>query len=178
MPVITIFGSSDAAGNSQEYDEAYRIGEILADAGFDIATGGYSGIMEAALNGAKDKNVLRIGVTTKFYQGKIKNEYVNKEIKTASYNDRLDKLIEIGDSYIVMPGGTGTLLELSKIWALKKRGILKDKLIICVGEQWFKTIQTMAMYSEEIMRSLELIKFFESGEFAANYVKEEFNRRV
>ncbi len=36
----------------------------------------------------------------------------------------------------------------------------------------------MAMYSEEIMRSLELIKFFESGEFAANYVKEEFNRRV
>ena len=70
------------------------------------------------------------------------NEYVTQQVDTASLDERLDKLIALGDGYIVLAGGTGTLLELAKVWELKNKGFFKTlKPIILVGGFWQPLIE-------------------------------------
>lgn len=161
MSVVCIFGTSGCKPGSFEYDSAVLLGKLLAKEGYDIATGGYGGVMEAALKGASESNTNRIGVLTNFYSDKTPNEYVQESIYTITYLERLQKLIEIGDAYVILPGGTGTLLELSAIWSLKNRKILKSQPFITFGEQWHELVQTMSFFSEEIIDNISLI---ESGD--------------
>ena len=52
--IVTIFGGSKCGEDDPEYDQARRVGELLAEAGFTICTGGYLGVMEAASRGAHE----------------------------------------------------------------------------------------------------------------------------
>jgi len=170
MAVVTVFGGGQFDQDSFEYNSAVMIGKLLAERNFDIATGGYAGVMEAALNGAYNFNVRRIGITTDFYPNRIANKFVAEEIRTVDYIERLNKLIEIGDAYVVLPGETGTLLELAAVWTLKDRELLSNKPIICLGDQWNEVIQTMTFYSERLLETAELVAYAETAEDAAAYI--------
>lgn len=175
MPTITIFGNSEAEPGSFDYDTAELIGKSFAEKGFDIATGGYTGVMEAALKSAALFNVKKIGVTAES-QNKTKNQYVDTEIKVKSYTDRLLKLIEIADAFVVLPGGTGTLLELSAVWALTKKGEISAKPIVCVGEMWSETLQTLGFYSEEMLGAADLIYIAETAQQAVEYAENNIDK--
>ncbi len=137
----TIFGTSRAKAGDAVYQLAYEVGCLLAAAGFTIANGGYGGTMLAAAKGAFENGGEVIGVTCSAFSSRA-NEYVTREITTNSLTERLDKLIELGDGYVVLPGGTGTLLELAKVWELKNKGFLKkSKPIILVGGFWKPLIE-------------------------------------
>lgn len=177
MLKVSIFGSALAKEGSFEYESALYIGRTLAENGIDIVTGGYTGVMEAALKGAYHLNVRKIGVTTRFYPDKNRNPYVVEEIQTETYIERLLKLLELGDAYIVLPGGTGTLAEFAIIWAFKSRGIIGDKPFACLGEQWNEIAQTMAFYSDSVVDNLSFIKIVESPDDAIDFVLERFNEQ-
>jgi uncharacterized protein (TIGR00730 family) len=135
--VVTIFGTGRVGSGDAAYMLAYQIGSLLAQAGFTIANGGYGGTMLAAAKGADEASGEIIGVTCSAFKGSRANEYVTREIVTRSLDERLDTLIKLGQGYVVLPGGTGTLLELAKVWELKNKGFLKaDRPIILVGEFW------------------------------------------
>jgi uncharacterized protein (TIGR00730 family) len=143
--VISIFGTSRAEPDDAVYMLAMETGMLLAKAGFTIANGGYGGTMVAAAKGASQTGGKTIGVTCSAFKSRKPNEYISKTIVTASLDERLDKLIEIGDGYVVLPGGTGTLLELAKVWELKNKGFLKaNKPIILVGEFWRPLVELIA----------------------------------
>ncbi|MFC1676408.1 LOG family protein [Planctomycetota bacterium] len=138
---ISIFGTSRAGVGDAVYQLAYDVGSVLAHSGFVIANGGYGGTMLAAAKGAFDNGGEVVGVTCSAFSSDA-NKYVSSEIKTGCLTERLDKLIELGDGYVVLPGGTGTLLELAKVWELKNKGFLKkDKPIILVGGFWKSLIE-------------------------------------
>ena len=141
--IITIFGTAKDKAGDEAYVLAYEIGKLLAQAGFAIANGGYGGTMLAAAKGAAEAGGETIGVTCSVFVrtpgGYVnrKNEYVTREIVTDSLDERLYTLIKLGQGYVVLPGGTGTLLELAKVWELKNKGFLEaDKPIILVGGFW------------------------------------------
>ena len=127
--IISIFGT----GKTKEGDHAFRIaeetGSLLAQAGFTIANGGYRGTMTAAAKGASEAGGEIIGVTCSAFKNSMPNQYITREIVTNSLDERLDTLIELGQAYLVLPGGTGTLLELAKVWELKNKGFLKKKKV-------------------------------------------------
>ena len=158
MPIITFFGSSKCNSNSEEYKSAEKIADILAEKGFSIASGGYGGIMEASLKGASKYKVERIGVVSKDLPNRIVNDYVGKIIEKPTYMERSLELINIADAYVVFHGGTGTLVELSIIWALKERNIQKNKPIVCFGEQWYEIEQLMSYYSETFIDNISIIE--------------------
>ena len=138
---ITIFGTARAKPNQEIYELAYTTGKLLAGAGFAIANGGYGGTMLAAAKGAAEVDGKTIGVTCSAFDREA-NEYINQVETTETLEQRLDKLIELGDAYIVLPGGTGTLLELAMVWELKNKGLLKsEKPIILLGEFWKPLVQ-------------------------------------
>lgn len=135
--IVTIFGTATVTTEDPSYAIAYKIGKLSAQAGFTIANGGYGGTMLASAKGASEAGGQTIGVTcTAFGRGGA-NEYIKREIVTATLDERLDTLINLGRGYVVLPGATGTLLELAKVWELKNKGFMPaEKPIILVGNFW------------------------------------------
>jgi hypothetical protein len=151
--IITIFGTGRAKPGNSTYQLAYEAGKLLAEAGFTVANGGYGGTMLAAAKGAAEAGGEVIGVTCSAFKNSTANEYVTREIVTGSLDERLDTLIKLGQGYVVLPGGTGTLLELAKVWELKNKGFLKtDKPIILLGGFWKPLVDSVASDDPESRR--------------------------
>src|SRR3954447_22588286 len=110
MATITIFGGSRVEPGSAEYVAAEQLGRALAERGFSVATGGYNGVMEAVSRGAREAGGRVIGVTVDVIAqnfSRSPNAYVDEEIRTAALLERIDKLVEVGSGYVVLPGGSG-----------------------------------------------------------------------
>jgi len=155
--MITIFGTGRAKLGDLPYTLAYETGRVLAQAGFAIANGGYGGTMEAAAKGAAEVGGEIIGVTCSAFKSSIANKYVTRTMVTSSLDERLDTLIKLGQAYVVLPGGTGTLLELAKVWEFKNKGFLQaHKPIILVGEFWKPLLDLIAMDDPDSIRHIKL----------------------
>jgi uncharacterized protein (TIGR00730 family) len=166
--IVTIFGTSRAGAGDVIFTLAMETGRLLAQAGFTIANGGYGGTMLAGAKGAAKAGGEIIGVTCSAFKSSRPNEYVTREIVTGSLDERLDTLVKLGRAYIVLPGGTGTLLELAKVWELKNKGFLNtDKPIILLGGFWKPLIELIAtedadssryvMLADEPKQAIEMI---------------------
>ena len=159
MPkTIAIFGTGRAKPDSAIYNLAYQTGLCLAEAGYTIANGGYNGIMLASAKGARQANGKTIGVTCQAFGPKPANEFITEEVRTASPDHRLDTLIGLADAYIVLPGGTGTLLELAKVWELKNKGFLNSqKLIILLGDFWQPLVELVKIDDPKSCQAVHLV---------------------
>ncbi len=136
MKLITIFGSGTLSSDEKSYEYATELGFAIAKNGFDIATGGYGGIMEAVHKGASAFDARRIGVITNDFQDKQANPFVTEIIKTKDYLERLKTLVKIGSAYIFFDGTWGTMLEIATVIALTDRKLMSTKALICVGDKW------------------------------------------
>jgi len=153
---ITIFGTGRVKQGDANFQLAYETGKLLAQAGFTIANGGYGGTMLAAAKGAAEAGGEVIGVTCSAFKNSTANKYISREIVTGSLDERLDTLIKLGQAYVVLPGGTGTLLELAKVWELKNKGFLKtNKPIILLGGFWKPLVDSVATDDPESRRHVK-----------------------
>ena len=160
---ITIFGSSKPKPGEEEYDTAFRLGKLLAENNFNVCTGGYYGIMEAVSKGASGNGVEVIGITIKDWDKKG-NEFLSKEIKCDNLFERINRLIETGDAFIILQGGTGTLLELAAVWELANKDLMIKKPVVCHSSMWQGIVSIMNLQMEKEGRSTEIVKTFESVE--------------
>lgn len=140
--VVTVFGSSKPREGDAEYETAQEVGRRLAEAGFTVCNGGYGGIMEASARGAKEAGGVTIGVVARIFST-VSNPFIDRKIVENSLVDRLMKLIELGDAYVVLKGGTGTLVELALVWELMNKRLAAEKPIVVVGSFWSPVIKTL-----------------------------------
>jgi len=133
---ISIFGSAQAQPRSMAYEEAKRAGRLLAEAGFTVCSGGYGGVMEAASLGAKEAGGSTIGVTTDHFARFAANPWVDQEMRTATFMRRLEKLIEVGDGYLALKGGIGTLTEISVVWSLLQTCSIAPRPFVLLSDPW------------------------------------------
>lgn len=100
------------------YETAVELGAALAQAGFSVTNGGYSGLMEAVSKGAAEAGGSVIGVVAHgLFPGRIgANEYVTDIIETSSLTERIHHLTTLADGAVVLPGSVGTLTELIVTW--------------------------------------------------------------
>lgn len=148
MKTITVFGSSLPHEGSLAYAEAQRLGRLLAESGFAVCNGGYGGLMEASARGAREVGGHTIGVTCELWASRA-NPWIVEEIRTPSFLERLTTLLERGDAYIVLPGGTGTLAELALAWEMMN----KSALARTVGGR--KALLVMSPYWQPVIECLQ-----------------------
>jgi len=154
---ITLFGTGRAKPDDPAYTLAYETGKELARSGFIIVNGGYGGTMEAAAKGAAQVGGKTIGVTCRAFSSTA-NQYISRELSTTSLDERLDTLIKLGRAYVVLPGGTGTLLELAKVWEFKNKRFLRaDKPIILVGAFWKPLVDLIATDDPDSGKHLQMV---------------------
>jgi uncharacterized protein (TIGR00730 family) len=142
--IISIFGSSHPVPGDVEYSTALEVGRELARAGFVVCSGGYTGIMEACSRGAKEAGGKTIGVISDAFPGKPANQWVDDVIILDSLINRLMKLMTLGEAYVVLKGGTGTLLELAAVWEFMNKRLMREKPIILAGTFWSGVIETLS----------------------------------
>ena len=141
--VISVFGSSAPRPGSADYEAARTVGRLLAQAGFAVQTGSYSGIMAGASQGACEAGGHVIGVTCaqiEQYRPLPPNQWIKEQIKHQTLRERLLYLVDQCDGAIIMPGGIGTLSELALIWSFVQTGEIAPRPIITVGGLWQRTL--------------------------------------
>ena len=168
---ITVFGSSLPKEGDEEFETAYQLGKLLAQNNFNVCTGGYKGIMTAVSKGAREEEGEAIGITVDLWHVKP-NEYITKEIKCHSLFERIINLVETGDAYVVLQGGTGTLLELSVVWEFMNKNQLKRKPVVCHSQMWKEVVSIMDRQIEKEKRETGLIKLCENVNQIVNYLSE------
>lgn len=175
MTSVTIFGGSRVEPDSDEYVAAQQLGRALAQRGFSVVTGGYNGVMEAVSRGAKEAGGHVIGVTVDVIARnfeRVPNAFVDQEVRTAALLERIDKLIELGAAYVVLPGGAGTLAELGIVWNLALLGALHDKPLIVVGRGWERVLNLMIEELHTIESDLGWLSFVPDVEAAVGMLAE------
>ena len=166
---ITIFGSSLPKPGDEEYEEAYLIGKKLAQNGFNICSGGALGIMDAVSKGATEEGKEAIGITVPIFNSSA-SKYLTHEIKCNTIFQRLDNLIEYGDGFVILPGGTGTLLELAIVWEMFNKNVLDERPVICLGEMWKNIVSPMEERVKYEGRKVNLVKCFNKPAELVNYI--------
>lgn len=142
-PIISVFGSSAPPPGSADYELARQMGYLLAEAGYAVQTGGYSGVMAGVSQGAALAGGHIIGITSaqvETYRPIPANAWVQEEIKYPTLSERLAHLVTQCQGAIVMPGGVGTLGELALMWNLIQIGEREAAPLIAVGGLWAKML--------------------------------------
>jgi len=160
---VCIFGSYRDLDKKQK-NEIVRLGKLLAREGFTVVSGGFGGTMEDISRGAKAAGGKTIGVTYYKWESplyKKANKFIDKEIVTKHLFDRVDVMVKTSDAFVVFPGGTGTLLELSAVLEYLNKGLMASKPVIALGNYWKPVLTALKRerISSEKMKNLRKISY-------------------
>lgn len=143
---VTVFGGSAPKPGEPAYEDARRLGEMLAKAGHTVLTGGYMGTMEAVSRGANEAGGHVIGVTSKdieSWRDARPNRWVLEERSHESVRARLYALIEDCNAAMALPGGIGTLAEIAVMWSELQTASVSPRPLILIGPGWKAAIDTL-----------------------------------
>lgn len=139
--VAAVVGGSD--GSAALLAEAEAVGRGLVDAGYRIATGGGSGVMEAASRGARRATAYREGDVIAILPGvdaEAANAYADIVLPTGLGHARNGVLVCSADVVVAIGGGAGTLSEIALAWVHGKPVICLDR-----GEGWSAELSGRAL---------------------------------
>ncbi len=88
--IVTIFGGAKCGESDVEYAQARRVGELLADAGYTICTGGYLGVMEGASRGAHERGGRVLGITMNQFKAEPNRFLIQSGAKPFSHRQSCD----------------------------------------------------------------------------------------
>jgi len=146
---------------------AYRVGALVGAHGWTLCNGGYGGVMAASARGAREAGARTIGVTCQVWGRAGINRFIDREVSTANLYERLQTLVDLGRAYVVLPGGTGTLLELAFVWELANKKLLNRRPIVLVGDCWPGVVECV---SRDDPRSVDVIQLAEGPDEAVEII--------
>jgi hypothetical protein len=136
-PAVTIYGSAQLSADDELYRQTEEIARRLGELGFSIVTGGGPGVMAAANKGARAAGVASVGLNIELPEEQACNVYVNRAITFHHFFVRKVMLVKYATSFIIMPGGLGTLDELTEVLTLiQSRKIKPFPVILFDSEYW------------------------------------------
>ncbi|MBK1894480.1 TIGR00730 family Rossman fold protein [Chryseobacterium sp. YIM B02567] len=182
-PCVSIFGSARLKPESKYYEMAVEIAEKITKIGFGIITGGGPGIMEAGNKGAFNAKGKSIGLNIDLPFEQHFNPYINK-----SYSMNFDyffvrkvMFVKYSQGFVVMPGGFGTLDELTEAITLIQTNKIGRFPIVLVGSEfwgglldWFKaTLLKEGMIAED---DLDLYRVVDTADEAVAHIKAFYDK--
>jgi len=136
-PAVSMFGSARIPAGHPYHDKATAIARKLSDAGFSVISGGGPGLMEATNRGAFAGRSPAIGLNIMLPHEKSGNPYQDISITFRYFFARKMMFVRFASAYVVMPGGFGTLDELTECLTLVQTGKSRRIPIILVGASFW-----------------------------------------
>ncbi|MCD1119020.1 LOG family protein [Chryseobacterium turcicum] len=182
-PCVSIFGSARLKPESKYYEMAVEIAEKITKIGFGVITGGGPGIMEAGNKGAFNGEGKSIGLNIDLPFEQHFNPYINKlySLNFDYFFVRKVMFVKYSQGFIVMPGGFGTLDELTEAMTLIQTNKIGRFPIVLVGSEfwggllgWFKeTLLKEGMISEG---DLDLYRVVDTADEAVAHIKAFYDK--
>jgi uncharacterized protein (TIGR00730 family) len=134
-PAITVFGSARFGEGHPYYELARKTGKLFGEAGYTVMTGGGPGIMEAANRGAKEAGGYSVGCNIILPYEQSPNPYLDRAVTFFYFFVRKIMLVKYSYAFVIMPGGMGTMDELSEAITLIQTGKIYNFPVILVGDE-------------------------------------------
>jgi uncharacterized protein (TIGR00730 family) len=137
-PSVSIFGSTRVKPGDEVYKTSEQIGQLLAENGFGVITGGGPGVMEAANKGAATAGGNSIGLNIEIPLEQKPNPYANITLRFRYFFVRKVMFVKYAVAYIILPGGFGTMDELFESVTLIQTHKIRPFPVILVGSNYWK----------------------------------------
>ena len=182
-PCVSIFGSARLKREDKYYEMAVEIAKKITEIGFGVITGGGPGIMEAGNKGAKEGGGKSIGLNIELPFEQHFNPYIDK-----SYSMDFDyffvrkvMFVKYSQGFIVLPGGFGTLDELSEALTLIQTHKIGRFPIVLVGSEFWSGL--LDWYSNTLLKNgliaegdLSLFRIVDSADEAVAHIKAFYDK--
>jgi uncharacterized protein (TIGR00730 family) len=184
-PCVSIFGSARLNEDSPYYQQAVKLSEMITDLGFGVITGGGPGIMEAGNRGAKNKHGKSVGLCINLPFEEAANAYVDHkyQIDFDYFFARKVMFIKYAQSFVVFPGGFGTLDELFESLTLIQTKKINRFPVILIGTQfwgglvdWIK--HTLVSNGTISVKDLDLFHLTDDLDEAVNIITSFYSDRA
>src|ERR687893_2761503 len=170
--IVTIFGGAKCAEDSEEYAQARRVGQLLAEGGFTICTGGYLGVMEAASRGARERGGRVLGIVMNQFKSEP-NRYLTDKVASAHFYERLQNLILRSVGFVAVRGGAGTVTELSLVWNKLQTRVIEPRPLVLLGSCWPPVIEAFRANLIVSEQDISLLDFARTPEEAVQIISDK-----
>src|SRR5690349_21880647 len=145
-PCITVFGSARFKEDHPYYQAAMEFGKRISDLGFTVITGGGPGVMEAANRGAFENGGYSVGCNIRLPFEQKANPYLHKSLTFEHFFVRKVILAKYSYSFIIMPGGFGTMDEFFETLTLVQTKTIIQFPIVLYGKEYYSNLWNYAEF--------------------------------
>jgi len=186
-PAVSIYGSARIKPGDEIYTRTEEIARRLGEIGFSIITGGGPGVMEAANKGAHEAGAKSVGVNIELPEQQTPNPYTTITLSLHHFFVRKVLLVKYTTAFVIMPGGLGTLDELTEVLTLIQTRKIKPFPVILFSStywkgflEWFRTCTLACGYISE--EDLDLLRLCDDTDEVVEtvrkwYLKQEITGR-
>lgn len=167
--IVTIFGGAKCGEQSEEYTQARHVGQLLAERGFTICTGGYLGVMEGASRGARERGGRVLGIVMNQFKSEP-NRYLTDKVASAHFYERLQNLIIRSVGFVAIRGGAGTVTELSLVWNKLQTKVIEPRPLVLLGDCWPPVIEALRSNLVVSEKDVSLLDFAQTPEEAVQII--------
>ncbi|MFL5818999.1 MAG: TIGR00730 family Rossman fold protein [Conexibacter sp.] len=180
---VTVFGSARTHPDDPEYRQAVEVARRLGLAGYAIITGGGSGIMAAANEGARDVGALSVGLAIDLPFEEPENPYIDRPLHFHYFFTRKVMFVRYASAFVVFPGGFGTLDELFEALTLIQTRKIRGFPLVLVGSDYWTPL--VGWLREHVLRAgkisasdLDLFAIVDDTDEIVRIVTEATERRT
>src|SRR5215210_7396143 len=137
-PCVTVFGSARIAETHPYYHLGIEMGKGLTRIGFTVMTGGGPGLMEAVNRGAKEAGGRSVGVNIILPAEQDPNRYLDKMVSCRYFFVRKVLLFKYSFAFVALPGGLGTLDELTEALTLIQTKTIIHFPVVLIGANYWR----------------------------------------
>ena len=170
--IVTIFGGAKCGEESEEYGQAVRLGQLFAERGYTICTGGYLGVMEGASRGAHERGGRVLGIVMNQFKSEP-NRYLTEKVASAHFYERLQHLITRSVGFVAIRGGMGTVTELSLVWNKIQTRVIEPRPLVLLGDFWKPVVEAWQKYLVVSDDDVSLLDFAATPEEAVEIILEK-----
>jgi uncharacterized protein (TIGR00730 family) len=138
---ICVFASSSSRIDNEYAVIASKLGTLLAQAGIDVVYGGGGiGLMGKLADAVLEHGGKITGVIPEFMKKEgWDHRKVSDMIITSDMGERKKQMFALADAVVALPGGVGTLEELTEAMTLKQLGLYRGPIIILNSMNFYKS---------------------------------------
>lgn len=145
-PCVTVFGSARYQEPHAYYDLARDLGRRLSRMGFTVMTGGGPGLMEAANRGAKEVGGRSVGCNIQLAHEQAPNRYLDRWVTCHYFFVRKVMLFKYSYAFVALPGGLGTLDELTEALTLIQTKKILNFPVILMGRSYWESFGALLQH--------------------------------
>jgi uncharacterized protein (TIGR00730 family) len=181
-PAVTIYGSARLKPETPLYQQTEEIAYRLGKAGFSIMTGGGPGVMEAANKGARRAGVKSVGLNIELPEEQACNVYADRTMTFHHFFVRKVMLVKYASAFVIMPGGLGTLDELTEVLTLIQTQKIKPFPVILFSSDYWRCFldwlrETVLAHGAISEKDFELLRVCDTPEDVVDAVEKWFHKQ-